>query len=108
MFFNIVKDLLKSIERLSKHVVRFRTQYTIFIQFNKVFFNIVKDLLKSIERLSKHVVRFRTQYTIFIQFNKVFFNIVKDLLKSIERLSRSGKVQIGSKAEGIIVLSDLR
>ena len=30
----------------------------------------------------------------------MFFNIVKDLLKSIERLSRSGKVQIGSKAEG--------
>ena len=39
---------------------------------------------------------------------KVFFNIVKDLFKSIERLSRSGKVQMGPKAEGIIVLGGLR
>ena len=39
---------------------------------------------------------------------KVFFSIVKDLFKSIERLSRSGKVQLGSKAQGIIVLGCLR
>ena len=51
---------------------------------------------------------FRTQNTIFIQFNKMFFCIVKDLFKSIEGLSRSGKVQIGSKAEPIIVLGGLR
>ena len=38
----------------------------------------------------------------------MFFNIVKDLFKSIEGLSRSGKVQIGSKAQGIIVLGGLR
>ena len=38
----------------------------------------------------------------------MLFNIVKDLFKSIERLSRSGKLQIGSKAEGIIVLDGLR
>ena len=31
----------------------------------------------------------------------MFFSIVKDLFKSIEGLSRSGKVQIGSKAERI-------
>ena len=30
---------------------------------------------------------------------KSVFSIVKDLFKSIEGLSRSGKVQIGSKAE---------
>ena len=34
--------------------------------------------------------------------------MVKDLFKSIEGLSRSGKVQIGSKAEEIIVLDGLR
>ena len=32
---------------------------------------------------------------------------MKDLFKSIERLCRSGKTQVGSKAEGIIVLGDL-
>ena len=39
---------------------------------------------------------------------KVFFNIVKDLFKSIERLRRGGKIQMGSKAEGIFVLGGLR
>ena len=34
----------------------------------------------------------------------MFFNIVKDLFKSFEGLSRIGKIQIGSKAEKIIVL----
>ena len=38
----------------------------------------------------------------------MFFNIAKDLFKSIEGLSRSGKVQIGSKAQVIIVLGFLR
>ena len=38
---------------------------------------------------------------------KVFFNIMKDLFKSIERLWRSGKTQVGSKAEGIIVVGGL-
>ena len=33
---------------------------------------------------------------------------MKDLFKSIERLSRSGKNQVGSKAEVIIVLGGLR
>ena len=32
---------------------------------------------------------------------------MKDLFKSIEHLCRSGKTQVGSKAEGIIVLGDL-
>ena len=35
-------------------------------------------------------------------------NTLKDLFKSIEGLIRSGKVQIGSKAEEIIVLGGLR
>ena len=38
----------------------------------------------------------------------MFFNIVKDLFKSIERLSRNGKIQMGPKAEGIIILGGLR
>ena len=38
----------------------------------------------------------------------MFFNIVKDLFKSFEGLIRSGNVQIGSKAEEIFVLGDLR
>ena len=33
---------------------------------------------------------------------------MKDLLKSIERLCRSGKTQVGSKTEVIIVLGGLR
>ena len=33
---------------------------------------------------------------------------MKDLFKSIERLCRSGKTQVRSKAEGIIVLGSLR
>ena len=33
---------------------------------------------------------------------------MKVLFKSVERLCRSGKIQIGSKAEGIIVLGGLR
>ena len=37
----------------------------------------------------------------------MFFNLKKDLFKSIERLCRSGKTQVGSKAEGIIVLGGL-
>ena len=32
---------------------------------------------------------------------------MKDLFKSIERLRRSGKTQVGSKAEGVIVLGGL-
>ena len=39
---------------------------------------------------------------------RVFFNIAKDLFKSIQGLTRSGKVQIVSKAQGIIVLGCLR
>ena len=43
-----------------------------------------------------------------MQFNKVFPIIVKDLFKSVERLCRSGKTQLGSKAEGFIVPDSLR
>ena len=38
----------------------------------------------------------------------MFFNIAKDLFQSIEVLRRSGNTQIGSTAEGIIVLGGLR
>ena len=36
------------------------------------------------------------------------FNIVKDIFKSIEGLLTSGKVQIGSKGEGIFFVAGLR
>ena len=43
-----------------------------------------------------------------MQFNKkVFFNIVKDLFTSFEIQRRSGKIQIDSKGEGILVLGAL-
>ena len=38
----------------------------------------------------------------------MFSNIVKELFESFERLRRSGKMQIGSNAEGNIVLGGLR
>ena len=38
----------------------------------------------------------------------MFFNIVKDLFKSIAGLFTSGKVQIGSRGERIVVLGVLR
>ena len=38
----------------------------------------------------------------------MFSNIGKDLFKSIERLRRSGKMPIGSKAEGNFVIGGLR
>ena len=38
----------------------------------------------------------------------MFFNIVKDLFKSIAGLLRSGKVQIGSRGDRIVVLGGLR
>ena len=38
----------------------------------------------------------------------MFSNIGKVLFKSVECLCRSAKIQIGSKAEGIIVLGSLR
>ena len=93
----------------------------------------MKDLFKSIERLrrsgkiqvsskaegiivlgglrKKYLTRFQilhSKKTIYMQFNKVFSKIGKDLFKSFEHLCRSGKMQIGSKAEGIIVLGVLR
>ena len=61
------------------------------------------------DRSTKHVVRFHAQNTIYKKvWQKEFFNIVKDSFKSIEGLRRSLKVQIGSKANGIIVLYCLR
>ena len=38
----------------------------------------------------------------------MFFNIVKVLFKSIERLCRSGKTQLGFKAERFTVLGSQR
>ena len=98
-----------------------------------VFFHIVKDLFKSNEGLlrsgkvqigskgegifvlaglrKKYLTRCqisRSKYYLYRVQQIVFFHIVKDLFKSIEGLFRSGKVQIGSKGEGIFVLAGLK
>ena len=93
----------------------------------------MKVLFKSIERLCRKAKRrlgskaegiivlggLRKKYLIRFQIlgskdylhtaqQKRFFNIVMDLFKSIERLCRSANIQIGSKAEQIIVPGSLR
>ena len=60
--------------------------------------------IEVLNTLSDFALKIRSLYSL----TKMFFCIVKDLFKSIEGLSRSGKVQIGSKAEPIIVLGGLR
>ena len=50
----------------------------------------------------------RSKDYLFAVQQKVFSNILKNLFKSLERLSRSRKIQVGTKAEGIIVLGGLR
>ena len=50
----------------------------------------------------------RSKDYLYAVYQKVFSNRVKVLFKSIMRLRRSGKFQVGSKAEKIIVLSGLR
>ena len=61
-------------------------------------------MIEVLNTLSDFALKIRSLYSL----TKVFFNIVKDPFKSIQRLRRSGKVQMGSKAEGIIVLGGLR
>ena len=98
-----------------------------------MFFNIVKDLFKSIaglltggkvqigskgERIvvlgvlrKKYLTRCqisRSKYYLYTVQQIVFFNIVKDLFKSIAGPLTSGKVQIGSRGERIVVLGVLR
>ena len=98
MFFNIVKDLFKSIEGLSRG--------------GKVQLGSKADGIIDLGGLrQKYLTRYQISSSkcfLYTVYQKVFFNIVKDLFKSIEGLSRSGKVQIGSKAKGIIVLGGLR
>ena len=61
-------------------------------------------MIEELNTLSDFALKIRSLYSL----TKVVFNIVKDLFTSIGRLRRSGKVQMGSKAEGIIVLGGLR
>ena len=97
MFFNIVKDLFKSFERQSRSgKVQIDSKAEVIIVLGGLRY---KYLTRCQISLSK--------YYLYTVQQKVFFNIVKDLFKSIEGLSRSGKVQLGSKAEGIIVLGGL-
>ena len=50
----------------------------------------------------------RSKYCLYTVEKIVFFNIVKDLFKSIAGLLTSGKVQMGSSGERIVVLAGLR
>ena len=98
MFFNIVKDLFKSIGRLrrsGKGQLGFKAETNDRSRWSEI---------EVLNTLSDFALKIRS----FIQFNKVFFNKVKDLFKSIGRLRRSGKVEMDSKEEGIIVLGGLR
>ena len=98
MFFNIEKVLFKSIERLCRSA---KTQIGSKAERIIVLGNLRKKYLPRCLILRSK--------TIYKQFNKkCFFNILKVLFKSIERPCRSAKIQIGSKAEGIIVLGSLR
>ena len=158
VFSNIMKVLLKSIDCLCRSgklqlgskaekiivlgILRkefltrcqiLRSKDYLYTVQQKVFSNIVKVLFKSIERLrrsgkmqigskaeiiivlgilrKKYLTRCQILLSkdyLYTVSQKVFFNIVKVFFKSIERLYRSGKEQIDSKAEGIIVLGSLR
>ena len=110
-----------------------RSKDSLYAVQQKVFLIIMKDLFKSIELLrrsgkiqvaskaervtvpaglrKKYITRcqsLRSKDSLYAVQQKVFLIIVKDLFKSIERLRRSGKIQVMSKAEGIIVLDGLR
>ena len=98
MFFNIVKDLFKSIEGLL-------TSGKVQIGSKGEGIFVVAGLRK------KYLTRCqisRSKYYLYTVEQIVFFNIVKDIFKSIEGLLTSGKVQIGSKGGGIFVVAGLR
>ena len=88
MFFNKVKDLLESIERLSRIGK---------VQMGSKAERIIVLCGLRLKYLTRQISH--SKCYLYTVKQKVFFNIVKDLFKSIERLSRSGKVQVGSKAE---------
>ena len=98
MFFNIVKDLFKSIERLCRSG---KTQ----IDSKAEGIIILSSLRK--KYLTRCLI-LRSKDYLKTVYQKAFFKIVKVLFKSIERLCRSAKTQICSKAEAIIVLGSLR
>ena len=98
MFFNIVKDLFKSIAGLL-------TNGKVQIGSRGERIVVLAGLRK------KYLTRCqasRSKYYLYTVQQIVFFNIVKDLFKSIEGLLRSGKVQVCSKGERIFVLGCLK
>ena len=99
MFFNIVKDLFKSTEDVLRS-----GKVQVCSKGEGIF------VLGGLRKKYLTRCRIRAQNTIFTQFNKQCssINIVKDLFKSIEGLLRSGKVQVCSMGEKIVVLGGLR
>ena len=92
-----MKDLFKSIERLCRSG---KTQVGSKAEEIIVLGGLSKKYLTRCQIL-------RSKDYLYTVKQKVFFNIMKDLFKSIERLCRSGKTQVVSKAEWIIVLCGL-
>ena len=88
MFFNIVKELFKSIEGLSRS-----GKLQIVSKAEGIF---VLGGLRE-KYLTRCQISSSKYYLYTVQ--QKFFNIVKDLFKSIEGPSGSGKVQIGFKRE---------
>ena len=93
-----MKDLFKSIERL-------RRSGKIQVSSKAEGIIVLGDLRKKYLTCCQIL---RSKDCLYAVYQKVFSNILKDLFKSLERPSRSGKIQVGSKAEGIIVLGGLR
>ena len=92
-----MKDLFKSNERLCRS---WKTQVGSKAEEIIVLGGLSKKYLTRCQIL-------RSKYYLYTVQQKVFFYIMNDLFKSNERLCRSWKTQVGSKAEGIIVLGGL-
>ena len=87
MFFNIARDLFKSIEVLSRSGK---------VQIGSKGRKNYRSRLSEIEVLNT-LSDFALKKLSLYSLGKSVFNLAKDLFTSIEGLSRSGKVQIGSK-----------
>ena len=98
MFFNIVKDLSKSFDVLSRSGK---------VQLNSIGKGIfVPGGLR--KKYSEGCQILSSKYYLYTVYQKVFFNIVKDLCKSYDVLRRSGKVYLSSNGKRFFVPGGLR
>ena len=94
---NLAKDLFKSIEGLSR-------SGKVQIGPEAEGYRSRLSEIEVLNTLSDFALKILSLYSL----TKSVFSIAKDLFKSIEGLSRNGKVQIGSKVQGNVVLGCLR